>query len=124
MIEAEWWEYDSLDELADAVAGDVGFIVESAVDARDARAIADLGVSIEFVRSDSVWGFASPSVLKRVRSAGVAVMGDFDFAVGRGGHEGVAALDFPSKDARFHNYAETLAALQALNAANPDITKV
>ncbi len=34
MIEAEWWDYDSLDELADAVAGDVGFIVESALDAR------------------------------------------------------------------------------------------
>jgi 6-phosphogluconolactonase len=40
MIEAEWWEYDSLDELADAVAGDVAFIVESAVDARDASLIA------------------------------------------------------------------------------------
>jgi 6-phosphogluconolactonase len=40
MIEAEWWEYDSVDELADAVAGDVGFIIESAVDARDASLIA------------------------------------------------------------------------------------
>jgi 6-phosphogluconolactonase len=40
MIEAEWWEYDSVGELADAVAGDVGFIVESAVDARDASLIA------------------------------------------------------------------------------------
>jgi 6-phosphogluconolactonase len=40
MIEAEWWEYESLDELADAVAGDVGFIVESAVDARNASLIA------------------------------------------------------------------------------------
>jgi 6-phosphogluconolactonase len=40
MIEAEWWEYDSLDELADAVAGDVGFIIESAIDARNASLIA------------------------------------------------------------------------------------
>ena len=40
MIEAEWWEYDSVDELADAVAGDVGFIIQSAVDARDASLIA------------------------------------------------------------------------------------
>ena len=40
MIEAEWWEYDSLDELADALAGDVGFIIESAVDARGASLIA------------------------------------------------------------------------------------
>ena len=34
MIEAEWWEYDDVEELAGAVAGDVGFIVESALDAR------------------------------------------------------------------------------------------
>ena len=40
MIEAEWWEYDSLDELADAVAGDVGFIVDSAIDARGSSLIA------------------------------------------------------------------------------------
>ena len=40
MIEVEWWDYDSVDELAGAVAGDVGFIVESALDARDAALIA------------------------------------------------------------------------------------
>jgi 6-phosphogluconolactonase len=40
MIEAEWWEYDSQDELADAVAGDFGFIIESAVDARAASLVA------------------------------------------------------------------------------------
>ena len=40
MIEAEWWDYDSLDELGDAVAGGVAFIVESAVDARDSSLIA------------------------------------------------------------------------------------
>lgn len=40
MIEAEWWEYDSQDELADAVAGDVGFIIDSAVEARNASLIA------------------------------------------------------------------------------------
>ena len=45
MIEAEWWEYDSLDELADAVAGDVGFIVESAIDARGSSLIAVPGGS-------------------------------------------------------------------------------
>ena len=34
MIEAEFWDYDSAGELAEAVAGDIGFIVESAIDAR------------------------------------------------------------------------------------------
>ena len=40
MIEAEYWDYEELDELADAVAGDIGFIVESAVEARDAALLA------------------------------------------------------------------------------------
>ena len=40
MIEAEWWDYDSADEMADAVAGDIGFIVESAIDARGEALIA------------------------------------------------------------------------------------
>jgi len=40
MIEAEWWEYDSVDELADAVAGDIGFIIDSAIDARGSSLIA------------------------------------------------------------------------------------
>ena len=54
MIEAEWWEYDSMDELADAVAGDIGFIVQSAVDARDASLIAVPG------------GKTGPAVQKRL----------------------------------------------------------
>jgi len=45
MIEAEWWDYESIDELADAVAGDVGFIIDSAVEARNASLIAVPGGS-------------------------------------------------------------------------------
>ena len=40
MIEAEWWDYDTPDELAEAVAGDVGFIISSAVEARSASLVA------------------------------------------------------------------------------------
>jgi 6-phosphogluconolactonase len=40
MIEAEWWDYDSVEELAEAVAGDVGFIIDSALDARAAALVA------------------------------------------------------------------------------------
>ncbi|WP_157219654.1 6-phosphogluconolactonase [Flavisphingomonas formosensis] len=40
MIEAEWWDYEDEDELAEAVAGDVGFIIESALDARGQALIA------------------------------------------------------------------------------------
>jgi 6-phosphogluconolactonase len=40
MIEAEWWDYEDAEELAEAVAGDVGFIIESALDARGQALIA------------------------------------------------------------------------------------
>lgn len=38
--EIEWWDYDSADEMAEAVAGDAAFIIESAIDARGAAVIA------------------------------------------------------------------------------------
>ena len=40
MIEVEWWEYESAEEMADAVAGDIGFIVDSAIEARNAALLA------------------------------------------------------------------------------------
>ena len=41
--EIEWWDYEDADEMADAVAGDIGFIIESAIDARGAAVIALAG---------------------------------------------------------------------------------
>ncbi|WP_309661870.1 6-phosphogluconolactonase [Sphingomonas sp.] len=40
MIEAEFWDYDSAEEMAEAVAGDIGFIIDSAIEARGAALIA------------------------------------------------------------------------------------
>ena len=40
MIEVEWWDYDDIGELSAAVAGDIGFVVESAIDARGDALIA------------------------------------------------------------------------------------
>src|SRR5579875_1226901 len=38
MDEIEWWEFDSAKELAEQAAGDIGFVIESAVEAHgDAR---------------------------------------------------------------------------------------
>lgn len=41
--EIEWWDYDDAAEMAAAVAGDIGFIIESAIDARGAAVIALAG---------------------------------------------------------------------------------
>lgn len=43
MTEIEWWDYEDTDELADAIAGDVGFVIESAIDARGSAVIALAG---------------------------------------------------------------------------------
>ncbi len=41
--EIEWWDYDDADEMAAAVAGDLAFIIESALDARGGAVIALAG---------------------------------------------------------------------------------
>lgn len=46
MIETEWWDYDSPAELAEAVAGDVAFLIESALDARGDAVIAVPGDAV------------------------------------------------------------------------------
>ncbi|GAA4778393.1 6-phosphogluconolactonase [Stakelama sediminis] len=38
--EIEWWDYDDTSEMAEAVAGDIRFIIESALDARGGAVIA------------------------------------------------------------------------------------
>lgn len=43
MTEIEWWEYDDTAELADAVSGDIQFVIESALDARGSAVIALAG---------------------------------------------------------------------------------
>jgi 6-phosphogluconolactonase len=39
-IEAEWWDYDDASEMAEAIAGDVGFIIDSALDVRGSALVA------------------------------------------------------------------------------------
>jgi len=41
--EVEWWNYENAAEMAAAVAGDIGFIIESAIDARGTAVIALAG---------------------------------------------------------------------------------
>ncbi len=97
------------------------FVQIAAKSKQDRSAIADQGVSIEAIRTDSVWGFAHENALKRLRQGGFQVLGEFDYRVGRGGHD---SFDFPSEDTRFHNYAETMAVLKNLNSKHADITRL
>lgn len=38
--EIEWWDYDDAEEMAAAVAGDIGFVIDSAIEARGAAVVA------------------------------------------------------------------------------------
>ena len=38
--EIEWWDYEDTTEMANALAGDIQFIIESAIEARGAAVIA------------------------------------------------------------------------------------
>ncbi len=98
------------------------FIQVAAKTKEERSAIANAGVSIEFTRSDSVWGFANELALNELKSKNFKVLGNFDEEIARGGHEGV--LDFPPQDSRFHNYAETVSMLRDMNSKNADITKL
>lgn len=40
MTEIEWWDYEDRDEMAEAVAGDIAFVIESAIDSRGDAVIA------------------------------------------------------------------------------------
>lgn len=46
--EIEWWDYDDVDELAEAIAGDIGFVIESAIDARGSAVVALAGGKTPF----------------------------------------------------------------------------
>jgi len=97
--------------------GALGALVELPASSRTDRSrIADLGVSIEAVRSDRVWGFASPSVIARLKAAGIPVHSEHA--------DDLAIFDFPPADSRFHNYSETIAALKSLTQKHADICRL
>lgn len=45
MADVEWWEFDSAAEMAEQVAGDIGFVIESAIEARGSARLAVPGGS-------------------------------------------------------------------------------
>jgi carboxypeptidase T len=82
--------------------------------------IANMGISIEAVRSDSVWAFADSKGINKLNQAGFDIWGNFDLQTARGGHEDL--FGFPTDDERFHTYDELIAELQTLHKQNSDIT--
>ncbi|RPK69089.1 Zinc carboxypeptidase precursor [Streptomyces sp. ADI96-02] len=84
-------------------------------------AIARTGVSVDEVHDHGVVVTADPAQARKLRSLGHVL--DALPAPGAEPHAKgpVGALDFPSADSRYHNYAETNAEIDARIAANPSI---
>lgn len=65
MIEVEWWDFDDVDSLAEQAADDIGFVIESAVDARGdaivALAAGEIGAAVaaQLARSKIDWSKVS-----------------------------------------------------------------
>ncbi|MBI2711384.1 MAG: zinc carboxypeptidase [Bdellovibrio sp.] len=98
------------------------FIHVEAANKAQRSAIANHGMSIESVRSDSVWGFATLDEIANLQADGFKVLGSFDPSVARGGHE--SGFGFPPEDSRFHTYQENFDALKELQGKNPDISAI
>ena len=93
------------------------FVHLKALNKYDRTKIVEMGVSIEALASDSVYGLASDSVLERLKKSDVKIMETFLAQPPAG------STDFPSEDARFHNYDRMTKALDDLVAAHRDIMK-
>jgi carboxypeptidase T len=105
-----------------AEAEDMRFIQIEAKDKVQRTSISNLGVSIEAVRSDSVWAIADSKQIEKIQNEGYRILGNFELQTARGGHESL--FSFPSEDSRFHTYDQLLAALKELQSNNSDISSL
>ena len=77
-----------------------------------------IGMSVEAVASDRVWGFADQSTIHSLIANGFQVLSKVDASVGIESFE--RTFDFPSEDDAFHTYEETLEEIGALESEFPD----
>jgi carboxypeptidase T len=91
------------------------FVQIQAKDKYERSRIVDLGVDIEAVRSDSVYGTVSDELLAKLKQNNAKIIETFTLTE--------RPLDFPSSDARFHNYSEMTEALDKLVAEHPQLMR-
>lgn len=82
------------------------------------QAAVDAGVSVEEVKPDSAAGFATADAVAQAKAAGLKVRSQVSL------RQRFGKLDFPAKDAIYHNYAELEADLRGLVARAPDLVSV
>src|SRR5690349_14774206 len=94
------------------------FVEVAAATKASRSALANLGVSLEIVQDASVWIVARPEQVAGIEAAGFHVLAT------RSLPRFLSELDFPSRDARFHNYERLAQTLETLAADHPDLVAV
>lgn len=87
----------------------------------------ELGINIEEVYSDRVWSLVNDEEVARVKAAGYKVLSESSsepFFRTHPGLNGDKNPQFPTKDARYHDYAEMKKALDILQKKYPRISKI
>lgn len=97
--------------------GRVWAVIEAG-DSAARTAAANAGVSIEEVLPGKIGGFAGPAALARVKAAGLKVVSTQLLA------ERFGPLDFPTKDAPYHNYSELVAEMKAIAGKAPGLVSM
>ncbi len=82
------------------------------------QAAVDAGISVEEIKPGVAAGFATPKALARAKAAGLKVRATVSL------RQRFGALDFPEKDALYHNYKELEADMRSLAARAPDLVSM
>lgn len=98
------------------------FIQISAKSKEKRSEIANTGVSIESVLSDSVWALANDKQINALTEQGFQILGNLALDTARGDDK--TTFNFPEGDARFHTYEQLLSALEKIQTAYPEFTAI
>lgn len=82
------------------------------------QAAVDAGISVEELKPGTAAGFATPKALARAKAAGLKVRAAVTL------RQRFGALDFPEKDAIYHNAKELESDMRALAARAPDLVSI
>lgn len=93
------------------------FVRIEAHNSADRSKIANLGIAIDSFVSDSVYATVSDKYLEKLKNSDLKILESYTL------QESVSTLDFPVKDARFHNYKEMTSALDDLEKTYSKIMK-
>ena len=111
--------------IASAALAETRFVQIEAHDRNQRTTLVNDGMSIEFVRTDSAWGFANEKAIEKLQKDGFKILSNLPREIGRGGHEdSFEALGFPSKDDKYHTFDQVVSILQNLAEQNKDIARL